>query len=35
VNSWMSLQPDIQYYNNPGEDRNRGLAPGIRWVINY
>lgn len=35
VNSWMSLQPDIQYYDNPGEGRRNGIAVGLRWIISY
>jgi porin len=35
VNHWMSLQPDIQYCDNPGESRKNGFAVGIRWIVSY
>jgi porin len=34
-NSWMSLQPDVQYCDNPGVGRKNGFAAGIRSMINY
>ena len=35
LNSWTSLQPDVQYADNPGEGSENGFAVGVRWVINY
>jgi porin len=35
VNSWLSLQPDVQYCDNPGDGLRNGFAVGIRWVVNY
>jgi porin len=35
VNTWLSLQPDIQYFDNVEESRKNGLAVGIRWIISH
>jgi carbohydrate-selective porin OprB len=35
LTSWLSLQPDIQYYDNPGEDRQAGFAAGLRWILQF
>ena len=31
----ITLQPDIQYFSNGGEDGNQGWAVGMRWVLTY
>lgn len=33
LNRWMSLRPDIQYFDNPGGDRKHGWAAGVRGII--
>jgi porin len=35
VNSWMTLEPDFQYFDNPGEDQKNGFTAGLRWMISY
>ena len=35
LTSWLSLQPDIQYYDNPREDRRNGFAAGLRWILQF
>jgi porin len=35
LTSWCSLQPDIQYYDNPGEDHATGFAAGLRWILQF
>jgi porin len=35
VNSWLILQPDVQYCDNPGNGFKNGFAVGIRWIIVY
>ncbi|MEJ2726338.1 MAG: carbohydrate porin [Deltaproteobacteria bacterium] len=35
VNSWLSLQPDVQYYDNPGQGANKAFALGFRWLIRF
>ncbi len=35
LTSWLSLQPDIQYYVNPSEDRGTGFAVGFRWILGF
>jgi porin len=35
VNSWLILQPDVQYCDNPGNGFKNGFAAGIRWIIVY
>lgn len=29
----MHLQPDLQYFSNPGTNRNAGWAANIRWIL--
>jgi carbohydrate-selective porin OprB len=33
LTSSLSLRPDIQYFNHPGDHRKNGLATGLRWII--
>jgi porin len=35
LTSWLSLQPDIQYYDNPGENGTAGFAAGLRWIFRF
>jgi porin len=35
LTSWLSLQPDIQYYDTPTEDRRTGFAAGLRWILQF
>jgi porin len=35
LTSWLSLQPDIQYYDNPGENGTAGFAAGLRWILRF
>jgi len=35
LTSWLSLQPDIQYYDNPTEDHRTGFAAGLRWILRF
>ena len=35
LTSWGSLQPDIQYYDNPDEDQGTGFAAGLRWILQF
>jgi porin len=35
VNSWLSLQPDVQYYDNPGQGARNAFALGLRWLISF
>jgi len=35
LTSWCILQPDIQYYDNPGEDHATGFAAGLRWTLQF
>jgi len=35
LTSWLSLQPDIQYFHNPEEDRKTGFAAGLRWILQF
>ena len=35
LTSWLSLQPDIQYYDNPTEDHRTGFAAGLRWILQF
>jgi porin len=32
---WISLRPDIQYFDNPGGGRKNGWAAGLRSVIQF
>jgi len=33
--SWLSLQPDFQYFDNPAADRRNGFAAGLRWILQF
>jgi porin len=33
--SWLSLQPDFQYFDNPTQDRKNGFAAGLRWILQF
>jgi porin len=33
--SWLSLQPDIQYFDNPGNDQRNGWAFGLRCLVDF
>jgi carbohydrate-selective porin OprB len=33
LTSWMNLQPDIQYFHHPSDDRKNGLSAGLRWIV--
>ena len=35
LTSWLSLQPDIQYFDNPDEDHRNGFAAGLRWILQF
>jgi porin len=35
LTSWCSLQPNIQYYDNPDEDHGTGFAAGLRWILQF
>jgi porin len=35
MTSWLSLQPDIQYYDNPEKDHGTGFAAGLRWIFQF
>jgi porin len=35
LTSWLSLQPDIQYFDNPEEDHRTGFAAGLRWILQF
>ncbi len=35
LTSWLSLQPDIQYYDNPEEDHRNGFTAGLRWILQF
>ena len=32
---WVSLQPDIQYFDNPAAGKSNGWALGLRWVFSF
>jgi carbohydrate-selective porin OprB len=32
---WLSLQPDIQYFDNPAVDESNGWALGLRWLFTF
>lgn len=33
--SWLGLQPDVQYFSNPGGGRENGFAFGLRWLVHF
>jgi porin len=35
LTSWMSLQPDIQYFHHLNGDRKNGLSAGLRWLVGF
>ena len=32
---WLSLQPDIQYFDNPAVGKSNGWALGLRWLFTF
>ena len=32
---WLSLQPDIQYFDNPAVGKSNGWALGLRWLFDF
>ena len=35
LTSWLSLQPDIQYFGNPEENHGSGFAAGLRCILQF
>jgi carbohydrate-selective porin OprB len=35
LTTWLSLQPDIQYYTKPNEDHGTGFAASLRWIFQF
>jgi len=35
LTSWLSLQPDIQYFGNPEENQSSGFAAGLRCILQF
>ena len=35
VTPWLTVQPDIQYFNNPAGDGRNALAIGLRSTITF
>lgn len=35
INSFLNLQPDIQYFSDPGTGHGSGWAVNLRWVVSF